>query len=113
MKGNGLFSALFVAGNPLNLMGRNSLRSSKNTSNLPINLKPDGAPAEVARTLYRQAPGDCVFANESGSPRVQESVLRRRIRPAASHAGTGKIGRQTLRHTYSTLLRSTGTDVKV
>jgi hypothetical protein len=37
MKGNGLFSALFVAGNPLNLMGRNSLRSSKNTSNLPIN----------------------------------------------------------------------------
>ena len=54
-----------------------------------------------------------MFANESGSPRVQESVLRRRIRPAASHAGTGKIGRQTLRHTYSTLLRSTGTDVKV
>ena len=37
MKGNGLFSASFVAGNPLNLMGRNSLRSSKNTSNLPIN----------------------------------------------------------------------------
>src|SRR5260370_38239602 len=40
--------------------------------------------------------------------------MRKRIRPAAHRVGVGKrIGWHTLRHTYSTLLRKTGADLKV
>jgi integrase len=104
---------LFVAGNPLKLMGRNSLRSSKNTSNLPINPNLTAHLRKLHERSADRAPGDWVFANESGSPRWQETVLRRQLKPAASRAGIGKIGWHTFRHTYSTLLRGAGTDVKV
>ncbi|HEX3322060.1 MAG TPA: tyrosine-type recombinase/integrase, partial [Terriglobales bacterium] len=35
------------------------------------------------------------------------------LKPAATRAGIGKIGWHTFRHTYSTMLRSAGTDIKV
>jgi integrase len=56
---------------------------------------------------------DWVFANEAGRPRWQETILQRQLKPAASRAGIGKIGWHTFRHTYSTMLRSAGTDIKV
>jgi integrase len=56
---------------------------------------------------------DFVFANDTGRPRWQESILRRQLKPAAARAGIGKIGWHTFRHTYSTMLRSVGTDIKV
>ena len=57
--------------------------------------------------------GDWVFANDAGRPRWQETILQRQLKPAALRAGIGKIGWHTFRHTYSTMLRSAGTDVKV
>jgi integrase len=56
---------------------------------------------------------DFVFANAKGRPRWQESILHRQLKPAAVRAGVGKIGWHTFRHTYSTMLRSVGTDIKV
>jgi site-specific recombinase XerD len=35
------------------------------------------------------------------------------LKPAAARAGIGKIGWHTFRHTYSTILRSAGVDIKV
>jgi integrase len=64
------------------------------------------------RTSYREA-GDWVFANDAGRPRWQETILQRQLKPAALRAGIGKIGWHTFRHTYSTMLRSAGTDIKV
>jgi integrase len=58
-------------------------------------------------------PGDWVFGNRFGRPRSQQDVLRRHIKPAAVRAGLGKIGWHTFRHSYSTLLRSMGADIKV
>jgi site-specific recombinase XerD len=63
-------------------------------------------------SAYR-APGDRVLANDAGQPRWQETILRRQLKPAALRAGIGKIGWHTFRHTYSTMLRTTGTDIKV
>ena len=43
-----------------------------------------------------------------------QAILRRYIRPAALRAGVEKrFGWHTFRHTYSTLLRSVGTEFKV
>jgi integrase len=56
---------------------------------------------------------DFVFANHTGRPRWQESILHRQLKPAALRAGIGKIGWHTFRHSYSTMLRSVGTDIKV
>ena len=56
---------------------------------------------------------DWVFANNRGKPRWQESILEKQLKPAALRAGIGKIGWHTFRHTYSTMLRSLGVDVKV
>lgn len=57
---------------------------------------------------------DWVFANpESGRPywpgRLQEHYLV----PAGTAAGIGRVGWHTFRHTYSTLLRAFGVDIKV
>jgi integrase len=54
---------------------------------------------------------DFVFANDRR--RWQESILRRQLKPASVRAGIGKIGWHTFRHTYSTMLCSVGTDIKV
>jgi integrase len=65
-----------------------------------------------ARSAWPNA-GDWVFSNDAGRPRWQETILQRQLKPAALRAGIGKIGWHTFRHTYSTMLRSAGTDVKV
>ena len=54
-----------------------------------------------------------VFGNRFGRPRCQQDILRRYIRPAAARACLEKIGWHTFRHSYSTLLRSMGADIKV
>jgi len=64
------------------------------------------------RTLYTRS-DEWVFGNRLGRPRSQQDILRRHIRPAAVRAGLGKIGWHTFRHSYSTLLRSMGADIKV
>jgi len=64
------------------------------------------------RSFYKEA-SDWVFAGDSGRPRWQEVLLRNHIQPAAVKAGIGRIGWHTFRHTYSTMLRANGADVKV
>jgi integrase len=61
----------------------------------------------------RMSPGDWVFGNRFGRPRSQQDILRRHLKPAAARAGLGKIGWHTFRHSYSTLLRGLGADIKV
>ena len=47
-------------------------------------------------------------------PLWPDSLLRRWIQPAAKRVGiTKRLGWHTFRHTYSTLLRANGEDVKV
>jgi integrase len=65
-----------------------------------------------ARSAWPDA-GDWVFANDAGRPRWQETILQCQLKPAALRAGIGRIGWHTFRHTYSTMLRSAGTDIKV
>ena len=78
----------------------------------------DSSLAEALLELQRnQTPharsDDWVFGNRFGRPRSQQDILRRYIKPAAVCAGLGKIGWHTFRHSYSTLLRSMGADIKV
>ena len=85
-------------------------------SEKPLPLDPDLATEILkhkAGAAYTQ-PRDFVFAGDSGKPRWQEMVLAEHIKPAAERAEIqGKVGWHTLRHSYSTLLRSLGADVKV
>ena len=68
------------------------------------------------RCRYRE-PDDWVFANEhhrGRHPYWGQAILRGIIRPVAERVGIKKwIGWHTFRHTYSTLLRSVGTEFKV
>jgi integrase len=63
------------------------------------------------------APDDWVFANvRTRGKRALwgQSLMRKNIRPVAKRLGISKrIGWYTFRHSYSTLLRSLGTDTKV
>ncbi len=68
---------------------------------------------ELRKHSSWSAAGDWVFANDKGLPRWQETILQRQLKPAAVRAGIGKVGWHTFRHTYSTMLRSAGTDIKV
>jgi integrase len=43
----------------------------------------------------------------------RKPILQRQLRPAALRAGIAKIGWYRFRHTYSTMLRSAGTNIKV
>jgi integrase len=57
---------------------------------------------------------DLVFPAPSGKPAWGSEILAHRLKPAALKAGiSGPIGWHTLRHSYSTLLRALGTDLKV
>ncbi len=62
-------------------------------------------------------PSDWVFASKrhrGRRPLWGQAVLRRYVRPAAEGAGIERhFGWHTFRHTYSTLLRSVGTEFKV
>lgn len=67
-------------------------------------------------SLYNR-PEDWVFASpwtKGKQPLWPDSLLKRWIKPAAKRVGiTKKVGWHTFRHTYSTLLRANGEDVKV
>ena len=60
---------------------------------------------------------DWVFASpwtDGKQPLWPDSLLKRWIKPAAKRVGiTKRVGWHTFRHTYSTLLRANGEDVKV
>ncbi len=62
-------------------------------------------------------PEDWVFASKryrGRRPYWGQAILRKYIRPVAQRAGIQKqFGWHTFRHTYSTLLRSVGTEFKV
>lgn len=86
--------------------------------------KPMPLDQHVARELltWRQStpyplPGDWVFASMEADgkyPYWAETLMREYIRPAAEKAGITKhISWHTFRHTFSTLLKANGEDVKV
>ena len=67
-------------------------------------------------TCYR-SDHDWVFASKRAKgkrPIWGQSIMRKQIHPAIEKLGIGKrIGWHTFRHSYSTLLRHLGTDIKV
>jgi integrase len=67
-------------------------------------------------TCYRSA-DDWVFASQRAKgkrPIWGQSIMRKQIHPAIERLGIKKrIGWHTFRHSYSTLLRQLGTDIKV
>jgi integrase len=67
-------------------------------------------------TAYAE-PDDWVFASEKVQGRMPpwaDTLLDRFLQPAAKRAGITKwVGFHTFRHTYSTLLKANGEDVKV
>lgn len=69
-----------------------------------------------SKTPYR-ADSDWLFASEmkdGKEPYWPDHLLKRFVKPAAIRAKiTKRVGWHTLRHTYSTLLRANGTDIKV
>jgi integrase len=85
--------------------------------------KPIPIDARLARRLWSwksnsQYTGaeDWVFVSphRQGQPYWADSVLRRHIRSAAQRAGiTKKIGWHTFRHTFASLLKANGEDLKV
>ncbi len=68
------------------------------------------------QSLYRQ-PEDWVFASRHShgkQPYWGQAILHKYLRPAARELGVEtRFGWHTFRHTYSTLLRSVGTEFKV
>jgi integrase len=80
---------------------------------LPLDPRLAAPLAELWKRNFRKGPQDWVFANRAGQPRGQQDILQRHLRPAAVRAGIGKIGWHTFRHSYSTMLRGAGTDIKV
>jgi integrase len=88
-------------------------------SRKPVPLDPITA-AELLRwhddTTYNQ-PDDWIFASHHTKgkwPFWPQTIMKRFVRPAAKKAEIAKrIGWHTFRHSYCTLLRTFGTDVKV
>jgi integrase len=77
---------------------------------------------EALRKWHRQtpyrSPESWVFAspvnNQGRRPYLAQEIMRRHIRPVARELGIAKrIGWHTFRHTYSTLLQSTGAELKI
>jgi len=88
-------------------------------SQKPIPMDPCLASALVAwqgESKYK-SPQDWVFASPKSRglrPYWGQSIMRNVIRPTAVKLGISRrIGWHTFRHTYSTLLRATGADIKV
>jgi integrase len=80
---------------------------------LPIHPRLARSLEELWKRSLHRGPLDWVFSNPAGRPRAQQDILRRYLRSAALRAGIGKIGWHTFRHSYSTMLRGAGTDIKV
>lgn len=71
---------------------------------------------DLKRHSHFNAEEDWVFASPAQNGRMPYrpwGVQQRRIRPAARRAGLGDIGWHNLRHTFSSLLRANGEDIKV
>ena len=76
---------------------------------------------EALRQWHRQTPYQLpeswVFAspqNQGRRPYLSQQIMQRHIVPVARKLGiTKRIGWHTFRHTYSTLLRSTGAELKI
>jgi integrase len=56
---------------------------------------------------------DFVFASVTGRPQDADKLREKTLQPAADRAGLGKIGWHRLRHSYATVLDSTGARMKV
>jgi integrase len=77
--------------------------------------------AEILKKWKNEAryagPDDWVFASTRAKgkrPLWGQSIMCNRIRPVAKNLGIeNRIGWHTFRHSYSTILRSLGTDIKV
>ena len=93
--------------------GTGDTKTEASRKALPV----DSSLAALLELRRNQTPhtgkNDWVFHNRHGRPRSQQDILRRYIKLAALRAGIGKIGWHTFRHSYSTLLRSMGADIKV
>jgi integrase len=89
------------------------------TSQKPVPVHPllSDTLREWRRSCRYNKPDDWLFASNcrrGRKPYWGQAILRRYIRPAALKQGIHKrIGWHTFRHTYSTLLRSVGTEFKV
>lgn len=76
---------------------------------------------EVLREWHQQtpykSPENWIFASpqhRGRQPYLAQQIMRRHILPVAQNLGiTKRIGWHTFRHTYSTLLRSTGAELKI
>ena len=88
-------------------------KTEASQKSLPIDPRLARCLQELWKRTFHQGPQDWVFANKAGRPRGQQNILHRHVRPAALRAGIGKIGWHTFRHSYSTILRGAGTDIKV
>lgn len=88
-------------------------------SGKPVALDPDlvVALAKLQATSPFNQPGDWVFASPASGgkkPYWPDMALNRHVRPAATKLGiTKRIGWHSFWHTYATLLKSSGADVKV
>ena len=88
-------------------------KTEASQKSLPIDPRLARSLQELWKRTLHQGPQDWVFANKAGRPRGQQNILHRHVRPAALRAGIGKIGWHTFRHSYSTMLRGAGADIKV
>ena len=88
-------------------------KTEASRKSLPVDPRLVAPLAELRKRSLHKGPQDWVFANRTGQPRGQRNILQRHLRPAAVRAAIGKIGWHTFRHSYSTMLRAEGTDIKV
>jgi integrase len=88
-------------------------KTEASQKSLPIDPRLGCFLQELRKSSLHKDHQDWVFANKAGRPRGQQNILHRHLRPAALRAGIGKIGWHTFRHSYSTMLRGAGTDIKV
>jgi integrase len=88
-------------------------KTEASQKSLPIDPRLGCFLQELRKSSLHKDPQDWVFANNGGRPRGQQNILHRHLRPAALRAGIGKIGWHTCRHSYSTILRGAGADIKV
>jgi integrase len=88
-------------------------KTEASQKSLPIDPRLARSLQELFKRNLHTDPQDWVFANNGGRPRGQQNILQRHLRPAALRAGIGKIGWHSFRHSYSTMLRGAGADIKV
>jgi len=84
---------------------------------VPVNPRLADALSDWRKQCVYTKPDDWVFASRryrGRRPYWGQAILRKYVRPVAQRVGIQKcIGWHTFRHTYSTLLRSVGTEFKV